>query len=345
MKYAMRIKTLFASFLVALGLTACEKSLYVGDVEVPMEDWPNDTSNIEKPSNTFKPFTIDVPDCSDIIPGLKVSEVYALWDELVASYPTYLAISDIGYDESYTYMMRKICFGTMGSDKKKVIVVANIHGREGDSHIPAYLMYWLANYVLTNQETSELAQYILSHFYFVIIPIGNPWGFDNETYGNSNNINLNRNFDAGFVPNSTGSGSALSGENAASEAETQHIQAVIDDNKDAWMFVDFHSHPEPIGSATWNKDMEQLLPMKNDILEEQCAKIMEYCKLVGNDYITMEVSSSYKGLSKNYADKCGIKRSLTIEAAASHPDEHWHSFGTKAMTAAARLFVSLLRFE
>lgn len=341
----MRIKTLFASFLVALGLAACEKSLYVGDVEVPMGDLPVDTTHIERPSNTFKSFTLDVPDCSDIIPGLKVAEMYSLWDELVAQYPYYLTSTDIGYDESYTYMMRKICLGTTDFDKKKVIVVANIHGREGDSHIPAYLMYWLANYILTNKETSELAQYILSNFYFVIIPIGNPWGFDNETYGNSNNINLNRNFDAGFVPNSTGSGSALSGNNAASEAETQNIQAVIDDNKDAWMFVDFHSHPEPIGSMTWNRDMEQLLPMKNHILEEQCAIIMEYCKLVGNDYITLEVSSSYKGLSKNYADKRGIKRSLTIEAAASHPDEHWHSFGTKAMTAAARLFVSLLRFE
>ena len=344
MEYAMRTKTLFASFLVVLGLTACEKQIDVEEVEKQEQvvDLPDDTTDTIKTSYTFMPFTLSVPDCSDIIPGIKVAQIYALWDALAAQYPDYLASTDIGYDQSGTYMMRKISFGNA---EKKIVVVANIHGRGGDSHIPAYLMYWLANYILTNKATSELAQHILSNYRFVIIPIGNPWGFDNETYGNSNGINLNRNFNAGFVPNSKGSGSALSGERAASEAETQHIQAVIEDNADAWMYVDFHSHPEPVGNATWNRDMEQLLPMKNDILEKQCTTIMEFCKLVGNDYITMAVSNSYSGLSKNFADKCGISRSLTIEAAASHPDEHWHTYGEKATTAAARLFVSLLRFE
>ena len=313
--------------------------------EAKIQDLESDMQDLEGNSSTLNPFTLIVPDCSSIIPGITVAQIYALWDALVTQYPDYLTSADIGYDQSGTYMMRKITFGISGIAARKVVVVANIHGREGDSHIPAYLMYWLANYILTNRATSELAQFILTNYRFVIVPIGNPWGFDNETYGNSNNINLNRNFDAGFIPNDTGSGTALSGETAASEAETQHIQTVIDDNADAWMYVDFHSHPEPEGSATWNRDMEQLLPMKNDVLEAQCAKIKEYGKFAGNDYITMSAVSTYSGLSKNYADQAGIKRSLTIEAAASHPDERWNTFRTKAMTAAARLFLSLLRFE
>lgn len=316
-------------------------------VEKKVQSLESDMENIDEKYDSImlKPFTITVPDSHDIIDGITVDQIYQLWDALITQYPTYLSSTNIGYDESGTYTMRKINFGISGIATKKVIVIANIHGRGGDSHIPAYMMYWLANHILTNKATSELAQYILANFYFVIIPIGNPWGFDNETYGNSNNINLNRNFDAGFIPNDTGSGDALSGDTAASEAETQNIQAVINANIDAWMFVDFHSHPEPKGSATWNRDMEQLLPMKNATLEAQCTKIKEYGKIVGNDYITTEASSSYSGLSKNYADKCGIKRSLTIEAAASHPDERWNTFRTKAMTAAARLFLSLLRFE
>lgn len=337
--------------------------------------------NSSKEGYTFKPFTISVPDCKDIIPNLTVASLYQMWDELVEEQkicfnPTasesskvyaekYIKISDIGYDQSNTYKMRKVELGiqngtnntydasyTPDIQTKKVIVCANIHGRAGDAHIPAYLMYWLAKFILENRDSNELAQWLLTNYYFVIIPIGNPWGFMQGTRYNSRNIDLNRNFDADFVPNADPYGTGITGgTTAASELETQNIQSVIDDNTDAWMYVDFHSQPEASSSSTWKRDRMQYLPKSTNAgLFAQCEKAREYARLVANDWIEV-IGSDEGGMSKQYAIKKGIARALTLEAATWHPGEHrnengsYVNFGPKAMTGAARLFLSLLRFE
>ena len=54
-----------------------------------------------------------------------------------------------------------------------------------------------------------------------IIPCLNPWGFDNDNRLNPNSVDLNRNFDAGWVSGGN------NGSSAASELETQIAQTWI----------------------------------------------------------------------------------------------------------------------
>lgn len=71
----------------------------------------------------------------------------------------------------------------------------------------------------------------------IVVPLQNPWGFDNRTRYNSNGVDLNRNYDYGWEKeNSTVKGTA-----PFSEKETQYMRDLIQMNKDAIHFIDYHT--------------------------------------------------------------------------------------------------------
>ena len=211
-----------------------------------------------------RPFALPMQACDGSNNGVNlntitVSDIYQLWDSLVAEYPYYLSSSDLGPDESGEYQLRKIVVkrrkGDVGPShpddypyasvkpKRNVIITANIHGpgTGGDTRMQAYIVYYFIKWLLDNKDSNNDAQWFLLNYSFVIIPIANPWGFDNNSRYNSRNVDLNRNFDADWISGQN------KGASAASEKETQYIQNVISNNVtlggvDTYMYLDFHSH-------------------------------------------------------------------------------------------------------
>lgn len=63
---------------------------------------------------------------------------------------------------------------------------------------------------------SEYINYLRNNVRFVIIPLCNPWGYVHQSYYNSRDVDLNKNFEFGYRNN----GTEHTGTTAYSEAET-----------------------------------------------------------------------------------------------------------------------------
>ena len=80
----------------------------------------------------------------------------------------------------------------------------------------------------------------------------NPYGWDHNTYWNANGTNLNRNWP---VPGWSASGepytSNYPGASPGDQIETQLAKAMVDDNDDAFWFIDYHTEgSEPVNNYT-----------------------------------------------------------------------------------------------
>lgn len=293
----------------------------------------------------LNPFYLNVPRGDGIegsvnISTLTVSQMYGLWDNLIAQYPQFLASNNLGYDESGTYQLRKITFNFAGNSdtayaKRKVMMIVNIHGpgNSGDSKMQSYLVYYFLKWILDNRYSDTLAEWFIMNYQFVIIPIANPWGYDNNSRGNYNNVDLARNFDVSWVAGESYAGTTC-GESAASEVETQMMQSVINDNNDAYMFIDFHSHNE-------NNAYMQILPNSDNIAYRIGKFVRRFCIITANNNIDNYYSTT-GGQPKKYAEEIKGIPATTIEAA---PYDGTANYTSLAMTDSMRLFLGMLRTE
>lgn len=131
--------------------------------------------------------------------GGHLSELYALYDNLVATYPQYCRKSVLGLDASGNYELRRYTIdnGTNYAYRyPRLVWLAGIHGNEGNSITTTYHM---AKELLSKFATDPSCFGILSAYRVIIVPVVNPWGFENYSRLNSNNVNLNRNFPADWI--------------------------------------------------------------------------------------------------------------------------------------------------
>ena len=105
--------------------------------------------------------------------------------------------------------------------------------------------------LLNNYADSEALTWIKSNLHLIIIPVANPYGFDNLTRKNANDVDLNRNWNPGWEAGSP-SDSDYGGASAFDQPETQAIKTVIDANTDALYLIDFHTNGMGRAEA-WNK--------------------------------------------------------------------------------------------
>jgi len=180
--------------------------------------------------------------------------LYALYDALVTVYPLYISKTVIGRDASNSYdiLCYKLTNGINRANQKPIFLwVSNVHGNEANSTISTYYM---AKELLAGLASGdEMCSNILSEIQVWIIPTLNPWGLENYTRVNVNNVNINRNFPADWgyrdpeLPFDDGVHSAVGqngnkyyyygGEYPASEAETQALITLVNANKDNIFFA------------------------------------------------------------------------------------------------------------
>lgn len=145
-------------------------------------------------------FTPSLPysyDGSTIVPFSgtgHLADLYALWHQLAVDFPQYVQETVLGKDASNTYdiFSYRIDNGASFAVRlPRIVWISNIHGNEEDSAISTYYMI---KSLLEDFATDPTCYSILSAARLYVIPIMNPYGFENDKRVNANNVNLNRNF-------------------------------------------------------------------------------------------------------------------------------------------------------
>lgn len=145
------------------------------------------------------------------IDSLVCADIYAIYDSLAMANPDLISRDiDIGVDSdnnairAYTirysnpivsknetdYSIAYSVFET-SSDLQHILICAGVHGDEKTS---VFGVAKLVEELLTS--TENWATYIKSNFVLHILPIANPWGFDNNSRVNKDGVNINRDFSA-----------------------------------------------------------------------------------------------------------------------------------------------------
>lgn len=144
------------------------------------------------------------------INSVSTSDIYTAYDGLVTSYPNWITRDvDIGIDSdnnairAYTvrwympivrnnegsYTINDDMF-VANDDIKHILICSGVHGDEKTSVVG------VKNFISELlSSTDDWANYIKSNYVIHIVPILNPWGFDNMSRNNKDNININRDYD------------------------------------------------------------------------------------------------------------------------------------------------------
>lgn len=197
-----------------------------------------------------------------------------MFTALATANPDYVTEKTLGKDASNTYDIKSYVLdapttissgyaSAMNKKKPTFIITSGLHGVEPDA---VHEVYHFMKDLCENHMESEHLEYLRNNVRFVIVPISNPWGYVNQTYNNSNDVDLNKNFAHGYRTN----GTANTGANAYSEAEAVLLKGVFDENKDAIFHLECHGkygEDTSISQTIWFSLMRSL----NSELIELCS--------------------------------------------------------------------------
>lgn len=172
----------------------------------------------------------------------KINTLYQLWDALATDYPDFVSVETLGQDASGTYDIR--CYtiksytdkpksAVVPRDNLKIVWMGGIHGTENHMLFAAYAFF---KDLLDNHNAKDILRMLWNNCTFMVVPVINPWGVDNNSKFNCNGVNLNRNFNASWDSSSSENGSA-----PESEIETQIAVDFIKANTDAFIVVNAHN--------------------------------------------------------------------------------------------------------
>lgn len=220
---------------------------------------------------------------------------YSYFDGLVDNaYVTKTTIGNEGSENAYPINAYRFKPASTTVDNKtkyqvipKLIITSCIHGEEKPS---AFAMLNLCKNLKDNWVGNGFLTYLRFNIELIVIPILNPWGYVNNTRGNYNHVDLNRNFD--YMWDSQGSTDPTDqryrGTSANSENETQAIINFVNAEKNNLLgHIDVHSLGS--GDTRWellyrqeisNEDYEDVfLQIANSNLAETTAKGIAECNV------------------------------------------------------------------
>lgn len=116
---------------------------------------------------------------------IKYSDVIAKYDALVSAYPAFVTKQTLGYDASNTIEMYSYTF-TPKYYKQCIYLQAGVHGWEPDPVFAlAEIMYLICNSYGSESLSptiinNNVLKYIRGNVKIVVVPVVNPWGFNNR---------------------------------------------------------------------------------------------------------------------------------------------------------------------
>lgn len=141
---------------------------------------------------------------SDFGESTKYADVIEAFDALVTAYPDYVSKNALGTASgtdasSNTYTVYEYVFTPKRKSSPyymrkmpKVYMDGAIHGFEKNS---TYGIYYFIKDVCESWDKNPVLEAMRSQVEIHVIPVSNPYGFDNNIYVNGNGVNINRNFD------------------------------------------------------------------------------------------------------------------------------------------------------
>lgn len=258
------------------------------------------------------------------------------FNSLATNHPDYLTRKTLGKDQSgaydiYQYSAKpRQLTGADGIKKRlpKLIFVAGLHGEERNS---MHNLYYLMKDICENWQTDPLLEYLRWNVEFVFIPLANPWGFANGvTRHNVNGVDLNRQFPYLWRQLTD---FEYSGTAPLSEKESQYVATMLEENKDALFFGDYHTNGSTSTYEGYDKLMWFALCAKGELYDENVAITARYTiekmtrEYIKNYSLPNSVGyfgyiseSNVSGGAKNYGAYLGIP-SCTFETFVKLPTE------------------------
>ena len=248
------------------------------------------------------------------------AEMYEAYDEFVTDYPTYVTKTVLGQDDFgntiaiYKFIPEEPTH-SIQTKKTRIFINCGIHGYE---HVSAIMTYYVLQEMLTNWSSSPILEVLRHDVEIWVIPVSNPSGWDDYTRTNRNDVDLNRNFPAGFSPTAQNNGST-----PLSQKETQYINSVLENNSFD-IVLDFHNF-------SWSEEYANnfMWVVSTDALTQHIAQkyIGRMTRVFRNAYsFTSQDPSIFfgytngdrGGMVKDQAKKDGAIVSCTFELAS-----HW----------------------
>ena len=187
-------------------------------------------------NNIVDKFTIDTT----------ADEYLTAIDELYRANVAYITRRHFGQtDESGTYSLYAYELDNKSysvNNKPSILLIHNQHGYEKNA---AFSAYWLIDALCNHYKENKLLTFLRNEVRILIAPLVNPWGFNQYVggnvgteigYGNSNGININRDY-----------------ENKVSK-EAQFVMSASEQVHNAILALDVHSN----GTTRTSKDYSQL---------------------------------------------------------------------------------------
>lgn len=256
------------------------------------------------------------------------------YDGFVSTPPSGVTVtkSSMGKDESGQYDMFEYDFCPTNYSRT-ILLSSGMHTYELSAS------FGLANFIghLYTDVGNDAFDYIRNNVRIKVIPIVNPWGFNQypKTYGNMNGVNPNRNFDlngewAAF-PDYTPSQNEwnVKGAYPFSEAEARNLARWAESNWNAEFWIDCHT-----GEGYSDKDLWVYYSSDSAILDRingGISKIEAWFKeTYGEDCVTTRTIDSEGSIRLRWADEIAGIEGMILEQAPKRT-----TFGTSATNEAA----------
>lgn len=172
------------------------------------------------------------------------SDVYNDFDRLALNHSDYIIKTDLGASSDgqhlYSYHFMPKYVNNPLRKIPKILIIAGQHGFEKGS---VFALYHLLYDVCNNWQDNSILDYLRHQIEFIVVPIVNRYGFDNNQYKNANGVNLNRNYDTpAWELVEDESSSNYGGQAPFDQQETQIVRDLVLENTDATYFVDWHTN-------------------------------------------------------------------------------------------------------
>ena len=275
---------------------------------------------------TSKPFISDIkegyyestmaytnPYNNDLTTGL-----YAFYDDLVAAYPDYVTKILLG-NQAQGYPIYRYDFKppTYSDTAPKIVYTTCTHGYEKPA---AYSAAMFMKEICDNWESSDILRMLRFNVHFIAIPIVNPSGYILGTRKTENGVDLNRAYTAGWTYIADTESDNYAGEEPLSEIESQLVNQVMEENKDAIFAIEYHNDAPVTAEnprATW---MGSQTPAVETYIHSTLRLLSVKIKslyLVTHDYadIAVKMGSPNGGTEAQWASK-GVN-GVILESASS----------------------------
>lgn len=207
------------------------------------------------------------------------AQYYQLWNDLATASSGYITATELGLASDsattmYAYDLKPIA----GYTGPKLFIVCGQHGFEKAG---PFGLYYFVRELVNNYRNNPTLMYLRSWCELVIIPLMNPYGFDNNVYVNANGVNLNRNWPTSEWSAGTSGTTNYGGASAGSEVETQYAVSLFTQHDDSLILTDIHTNGQ---TAVSNYSNVMWQAFETEINEDEYSKLcVEAAKKEIND--------------------------------------------------------------